>query len=296
MTWLRCSLAVLSVVALGSLQACSCNGNNPNGPENGCPGAGEEPCDGTCMNTQVDPNNCGACGNVCAGSQVCLSSGCATSCPAPLSACDRTCVDTSSDNANCGSCGNACPMGMGCVSGGCVPAVVVGPDPAKCMNGGDPTTVDPGTGMPTCTGNVVGVTFTYGMCACHDVGQPPLDSLFYIDAYNSNTGPYVPGGKGGSCGANNAISMTAEFHVTGDVRTSGPAGLTVGGAMDVGQSLHVANRLNVLDVLTVGMDAIIGSFAGDAPSTIRGDLFTPNCAAKPGLVTVNGTCTSGPIT
>jgi hypothetical protein len=262
-------------------------------PDGGvCPGAGEHVCNNTCVNTQIDPNNCGMCGNSCGSGQVCLSSGCAASCPAPLSACDRTCVDNSSDNANCGTCGHACGSGMGCVGGSCVAEVPVGPDPAKCMNGGPPITVDPGTGTPTCTGNVVATTFTYGMCTCQDVGKPAIDSLFKIDAYNSNTGPYMPNGLGGSCGANGLINFSAEFQVTGDVRTTG-TGLNVGGAMTIGQSLKVKNRLDDNDTLHVGMDAYVNQFGStNSPATIVKDLYMPSCTAKPGNVSVGGMCHS----
>src|SRR5262245_16564576 len=125
------SLTRLSTVALAllvaALAACGhkSSGDQPDGGPGGgidargtgtgCPGAGEQKCNGTCTNTVVDPDNCGRCGNACGTGQVCLSSGCAGSCPAPLSPCNRTCVDLSSDNANCNTCGNMCGNGMGCV-------------------------------------------------------------------------------------------------------------------------------------------------------------------------------------
>ena len=39
-------------------------------------GPGTKPCSGTCANLQVDPNNCGACGNKCKPGQVCNSGKC----------------------------------------------------------------------------------------------------------------------------------------------------------------------------------------------------------------------------
>jgi hypothetical protein len=41
----------------------------------GCPGV-QETCFGTCVDTGSDPNNCGACGKVCADATVCLAGSC----------------------------------------------------------------------------------------------------------------------------------------------------------------------------------------------------------------------------
>jgi hypothetical protein len=261
-----------------------------------CPGAGEMACGNQCINTGVDHDNCGSCGHACGASQVCVSSGCADSCPASLEACGGTCVDSTSDNNNCGSCGHACGTGMGCVDSACVPEVPVGPDPAKCANGGPPITVDPGNGTPTCTGNIVAATFTYGLCTCQNVGTPSLDSALNIDAYDSTMGPYQPNGLGGSCGANGTISSTDTVSVTGDLRTTGPQGLGVNGAFVVKQSIHVLHAVALNDTLTVGLDGYAAGFGGDgAPATITRDLYTPDCGNVPGNVTVNGTCKAGAI-
>jgi hypothetical protein len=90
--------------------------------------------------------------------------------------------------------------------------------------------------------------------------------------------------------------MSAEFAVTGDLRTTGVPGLAIGGQVGVGQSLHVANQLDLLDVLAVGLDAFVGSFAGDQPATIGRNLYTPNCGSKPAGVNVKGSCVPGAIT
>jgi hypothetical protein len=258
-----------------------------------CPGFGEELCSGTCVNTQVNPSHCGACNVACGAQQVCLSNGCADGCPAPLSECAQTCVDTDSDNANCGSCGNACSMGMGCVDGDCVPAVPVGPDPAKCVGGGAPIVVDTGTAA-TCTGGLVQTAFTYGLCACNDIGVPAISAQVSVDAYDSTTGPYVPGGSGGSVGANDSISMTSNFTVTGDLRTTGVPGLTVRGTTIVGKSLHVANALDRQAVLSVGLDAFVGAITGSSPASVTGALHTPSCSPAPSSFTF-GSCVAGAV-
>ncbi len=63
-------------------------------------------CNGQCVNTFSDFNNCGACGKVCAASQSCSGGQC--TCVAGLSACGAACVNLASDAANCGSCGTSC--------------------------------------------------------------------------------------------------------------------------------------------------------------------------------------------
>jgi hypothetical protein len=62
-------------------------------------------CDCVLSEVATDPNNCGACGNVCSGS----NPGC----------CSETCVDLSNDESNCGSCGNQCGSGQICKNGVC---------------------------------------------------------------------------------------------------------------------------------------------------------------------------------
>src|SRR5262249_42041326 len=136
--WSRGAVVLFAFV---SLAIASCGGNHQGSPADGggdgdangtgsgtgtgtgpggsCPGAGEQSCGGTCVNTQIDPKNCGGCGKACTASQVCLSSGCADSCPAPLSVCNGTCVDKSIDNNNCGACGKTCDFGKACVNNAC---------------------------------------------------------------------------------------------------------------------------------------------------------------------------------
>ncbi|HEX7667133.1 MAG TPA: hypothetical protein VF407_21530, partial [Polyangiaceae bacterium] len=89
----------------------------------GCSG-GTVACGGACIDTKVDPSNCGACGKVCAKGELCSAGTCATSCGADLTECGGDagvdlCISTKTDNANCGACGNACPSGTACTNGAC---------------------------------------------------------------------------------------------------------------------------------------------------------------------------------
>jgi hypothetical protein len=85
--------------------------------------------DGCEVDVFTDPNNCGACGKVCAAGEPCLEGKCG--CPAPLIFCDGKCVNPKTDDANCGGCGIVCeepadacspmPPGAyhGCMGGTC---------------------------------------------------------------------------------------------------------------------------------------------------------------------------------
>jgi hypothetical protein len=81
-------------------------------------GIGELECMGVCIDGLADPRNCGACGNACAGGEVCVDGVCLSSCSAPHRICDGRCVDTSRDPDNCGTCGTICGSGI-CIDGDC---------------------------------------------------------------------------------------------------------------------------------------------------------------------------------
>lgn len=62
-------------------------------------------CNDQCVNIETDPNNCGACGNVCTGGQTCQNGACV--CASGEIFCNSECVSESDPN-NCGGCGNVC--------------------------------------------------------------------------------------------------------------------------------------------------------------------------------------------
>jgi hypothetical protein len=79
-------------------------------------------CGDACVDTDVDPMNCGGCGVGCAPGQVCSGAVCSTVCGAGRTPCGAppVCVDLESDRMNCGSCGTTCGAGMICVNHQCV--------------------------------------------------------------------------------------------------------------------------------------------------------------------------------
>ena len=81
--------------------------------------AGLTDCAGSCRELQKDPQNCGACGNLCGVAEVCSLGKCALVCPAKQVNCSGTCRDLASDSSHCGACNSACPAGQLCVAGKC---------------------------------------------------------------------------------------------------------------------------------------------------------------------------------
>jgi hypothetical protein len=91
-----------------------------------CP-AGTTRCNGSCVDPatfQIDPSNCGSCGNACSGGKTCQSGICA--CPPRQTACGDTCRDLHTDTLNCGACGFSCAAGYSCVDGLCVGPCIAG--------------------------------------------------------------------------------------------------------------------------------------------------------------------------
>ena len=96
------------------LMACSWMACDP-GEQ--CPGA--TLCDGTCVDIDIDPANCGACGTACEAGLVCQDGGCALECVGGTSDCSGSCVNLTNDTNHCGACGNVCSDGQTCNEGQC---------------------------------------------------------------------------------------------------------------------------------------------------------------------------------
>lgn len=99
-----------------------------------CCGEGQTSCGSYCADLGSDPDNCGACGNVCAEPGpyeygTCIFGQCEYACYEGAVYCDGLCTFLDSDPLNCGACGNVCPesapycsLGV-CVSGECSPGL-----------------------------------------------------------------------------------------------------------------------------------------------------------------------------
>jgi len=108
----------LCVLATGLLAAVSgCQGYG------GCP-AGRTDCEGICVDMQVDPSNCGACGVRCDPGESCVSGACrcggsGADCGADETCCGIACVRLVTDDQHCGACDRACSDGEACCGGVC---------------------------------------------------------------------------------------------------------------------------------------------------------------------------------
>ena len=116
-----------------------------------CP-TGDTNCAGLCVNTLADRTNCGMCGNVCPGTQVCLEGGCSIACTAPEVLCAGRCANLQTDTMFCGRCSNACrdPPGATarCVRGAC--EFVCNANRADCGNPADGCETDLQSSLAHC--------------------------------------------------------------------------------------------------------------------------------------------------
>ncbi len=196
-------------------------------------------CSGTCVDTQTDNNNCGACGITGAS--------------------------------------HVCGAGKGCVQGSCVNAVVLTGNPACSPNPGPVITFTDGTVQnTTCSGNDAATTFAFGLCTCTDLG---FSASATIDAFDSTAGPYDGTATGGSVGVNGNFVSSASLVIGGDLWCEGTAAnglnnVTVDEQLHVGLATKIVGNVGGNGFIS----AFSGSgnnitFSGGAADT----LFTPSC-------------------
>jgi hypothetical protein len=158
-----CSCDILACPALGHeqppAQICDCTRPTDRRCVPGTPESQQEACGSACTNVSVDPQNCGSCGNDCAGdicsngrciacasgqrcgdTNSCCAAGdcvggeCQTPCPATEQRCsDGQCHQVSSDPGACGVLCLACTTGQVCASGVC--AAPCSDGSARCGDG-----------------------------------------------------------------------------------------------------------------------------------------------------------------
>lgn len=241
-------------------------------------------CNGECIPTSSDPDNCGGCGVVCAGNQVCSGGFCTDGCTGGLTACDRRCVDTAQDSDHCDGCGLACGDGQGCADGVCVDTVDIDFDAASCEGGGP--VIDLGDVVVEerqCAASLAELTFRFGACSCTDFD---INNNFDVDAFDSNLGPYVPGGLGGGIGANGGFAINDNATVSGTMWVAGQTGVDFGGVSSVGMRLLSGGNLRTNEEGSVGRDAFIdGQMDLNASYDVANVLHLPIGVQPPGNVT-----------
>jgi hypothetical protein len=136
---------------------------------NECPGDTEHCCKGSCAETQTDPRNCGECGHLCPGAGICSGGQCMCGndgdCNPGETCCSGTCVNTETDRNNCGACGAQCDKlcGRGTCVGDCHTDADCGPEDEGeiCIN----EVCECKPGWHRCTGGVV--TCCPPECVCY---------------------------------------------------------------------------------------------------------------------------------
>jgi len=83
-------------------------------------------CAQACVDTRVDPLNCGGCNQPCTGGEACVAGLCRAVCTGGTRQCGPACVDVGSDPFNCGMCMRACSPAETCIGGSCFPRCAPG--------------------------------------------------------------------------------------------------------------------------------------------------------------------------
>ena len=158
---------------------------------------GQTACDGSCVDVEADPGNCGSCGHGCAVGEYCSAAVCAANCLAGTSVCGDACVDLERDHDQCGNCGHACASGEVCNGGVCE---------SSC--GSNTTCSDHCADLMTDNGDcgACGHVCTRGeLCVMGTCSAPPIEHVVLIveenHTFDSYFGAYctAPAGSNPSC-------------------------------------------------------------------------------------------------
>ena len=154
-------------VVCGDEEICTATGMQATGSGSvavhGCVGCSDGVfCGDTCVDTQSDPANCGACGTACGTGMVCSEGACVTNCADGLTDCDGSCRNLNGDGSHCGACDNPCRSDEICMGGTCSCPLGRLECSGECIN----TQIDPRNcgGCDNACGD--GRTCSDGICRC----------------------------------------------------------------------------------------------------------------------------------
>lgn len=228
--------------------------------------ASEQICDGVCVKTDTDEENCGACGNACATGESCTAGSCAPlACTGDEEICAGACANTMTDRTNCGSCGNACAAGETCTAGACASDCAAPRE--RCTIDTASVCLDTSSDSAHCgscdTVCPAGQTCSGGACGCD--GSRTACGATCVDTTTDRT-------NCGSCGRTCAASETCR---DGGCRCA--AGLTECAAGCVNVRTDNANCGTCATACPTGQSCSDGSCSSV-------------CAAMPGTIFCAGAC------
>jgi hypothetical protein len=214
-------------------------------------------CGSECVDTTLDPGNCGGCANVpnagdhiCASGEVCSSGSCGIECTGGTTLCGSECVDTTLDPGNCGGCANVpnagdhiCAAGEVCSSGSC--GVSCGGGTTLCGTECVDISIDPGNcggcaNDPNPGDNICGAGEVCSAGGC-DVSCGGGTTLCGTECVDTNFDPGNCGGCANDPNPGDHICLAGEVCNTGTCDVSCGGGTTLCGTECVDTNLDPGN-------------------------------------------------------